>query len=122
LLFDLRIPKVSEHMVEALIETTYGRESLQMKIGSKIVDFSVDLSSGFAQNCPPISYYRVVLRENLWLRKILVSPGGRFAAGTSVATFSTSPDEPSDAAVTRPVRIMTAGIVYHNGMWSGNEG
>lgn len=119
MLVDLKIPQFSPQMNTALIETLYCSEGMQLSLGAKVLDLSVDLSSAFAQNCPPISYYRMVLREKLWLRKLTVVAGDRGEAGASIALFSTEPDEPLDAGPARAARCMTAGIVYHEGMWSG---
>ena len=108
-------------MSNALIENSYVEVDDEIKIGQKIFDFSVDLSSAFSQDCPPISYYRLVLRERAWLRKRLVTVGEQHDAGTVMAIFSTEPDEPDDGAIVRQVRVATAGIMYHSGMWSGRN-
>ncbi len=107
-------------MSGALIECIYARPDTQMRAGDKILDLSVDLGSAFAQDCPPISFYRLVLRENLWLRKITVTPGTNWDMATPLAIFSTVPDEPLEENVARQVRSAVAGIVYHEDMWSGS--
>jgi hypothetical protein len=106
-------------MKTALIESVYCVEGSELTMGTKLLDVSVDLSGAFAQNCPPISYYRMVLRDRLWLRKLFAAPGEHREPGELLALFSTDPDEPLDAAPARAARYMTAGIVYHEGMWSG---
>ncbi len=90
-----------------------------MRAGDRILDLSVDLGSTFAQDCPPISYYRMVLRENLWLRTLAVTAGTNWEITQPIAIFSTEPDEPVEGSIGRPVRSAVAGIVYHPGMWSG---
>lgn len=119
MLVELKIPEFLPQMKTALIESVYCQEGAELPLGAKILDVSVDLSGAFAQNCPPISYYRMVLRDRLWLRKLLVAPGDRCEAGAQIAILSTEPDEPLDASPARAARCMTAGIVYHDGMWSG---
>ncbi len=110
MLYDFRLPRLSPHMSGA-----------RLSAGSKFLDISVDLGSAFAQDCPPISYYRVVLREALWLRMLAVAAGAACDLGQPIAIFSSEPDEPADGAVARGVRVATAGIVYHAGMWSGGN-
>ncbi len=89
-----------------------------VKTGHKLADFSVDLGNAFSQDCPPISYYRLVMRENLWLRQWHVAPGDLCAAAQTCAIFSDEPDETLDGPHTRPVRTASAGIISHPGMWS----
>jgi hypothetical protein len=117
-LFELKLPKINEQMDTALIETVHQVEGPQLKMGSKLFDVSIDLSSAFSQNCPPISYYRLVVRENLVLRRLCVSPGDRVAPGGRIALFASSADEPIDGQPAREVRVMTAGINFHDDMWS----
>jgi hypothetical protein len=120
LLYDLRIPKINPHMSGALIECIYAVSGTPMRAGDKILDLSIDLGQAFAQECPPISYYRLVLRENLWLRRLEVTAGVSWDTARPLAIFSSDPDEPTDATPGRTVRSAVAGIVYHTGMWSGN--
>lgn len=120
MLYDLRVPIISPYMSGALIECLYACADTPMRAGEKILDMSVDLGSAFAQDCPPISYYRLVLRENLWLRRLAVTAGTTWDMETPLAIFSTAPDEPLEGSVARQVRSAVAGIVYHADMWSGN--
>ena len=119
MLVELKIPLFNPEMKTALIESVYCEEGAQLALGTKLLDVSVDLSGAFAQNCPPISYYRMVLRDGLWLRKLFFAPGDACEAGARFALLSTEPDEPLDAPPARAARCMTAGIVFHDGMWSG---
>ena len=122
MLVDLKVPQFHPQMKAALIELVYCAEGELLVPGGKVLDLSVDLSAAFAQNCPPIAFYRMVLRENLWLRKLMVGRGDHAEAGEAVALFSTECDEPLDMPVARAARQMTAGIVYHEKMLSGGAG
>jgi hypothetical protein len=106
-------------MSGALIECVHAQPATALKIGDKLFDISVDLSSAFSQDCPPISYFRVVLRERLWLRRLPLRPGDHCAVDGLLAVFSTEADEPDDGAAARQVRTAIAGIVWHAGMHSG---
>ena len=117
MLFELKMPKLNENMDAGLIETAHATAPSQQKLGAKLFDVSVDLSRALSQNCPPVSYYRVVLRESLWLRSV-VAAGTRCQAGERIALFSNTPDEPVDGAVSREVRVLVAGINAHDDMWS----
>lgn len=118
--FDLRLPSLHPAMTGATIECVYAESDTLLRSGSKIFDISVDLGGAFAQECPPISYYRLVLRENLWLRDLAAAPGMRWTMEDPLAIFTAQADDPLGGAPVRPVRIATAGIVYHDAMWSGS--
>lgn len=92
-----------------------------LAVGAKLVDVRVDLSDAFPQDCPPISYYRLVLRERCWLRRIDVARGADAPAGATLALFSTDEAEPLDGAPTRAVRIATAGILWQP-EWAAEPG
>lgn len=118
--FELRLPHLHSAMSGATIECVYAACNTRLQSGSKIFDISIDLGSALAQECPPISYYRLVLRETLWLRRLDASPGLLWDPNMPLAIFTTHPDESLADSITRPVRIATAGIIYHDGMWSGS--
>ncbi len=119
MLFSLAVPKLNEHMTAARIECLYAQPGAALAVGAKIVDISIDLSDVFPQNCPPTSYHRIVLREKLLLRQVLVTAGQYCDPGACIAIFSNGADEPLDTGIARPVRVMAAGIMHHPDMWSG---
>ncbi len=121
MLFSLAIPKLNEHMVSARIETLYATPGTELAVGAKIADISVDLSDVFPQDCPPTSYHRIVLREKLWLRQVLVTAGQYCAPGFCIAIFGNTALEPLESGIARPVRVMVAGIFFHPDMWSGTH-
>jgi hypothetical protein len=121
MLYDLRLPKINPNMTAAIVECIYNNPGTQLTVGDKLFDLSVDLSSGFSQYCPPISYFRVVVREKLWLQKTLVAPGDTCEVGAVLALFSTEQDEFLEAEAARSIRITTAGIAHHAGLWSASN-
>jgi hypothetical protein len=106
-------------MAGARIECFYAEPGDAMKAGSKLLDLGVDLSSAFAQECPPVSFFRIVLREPLILRSWSVSRGAFCAVGDTVAVFSSEADEDATGEPARDVRFAAAGIVHHGGLWTG---
>lgn len=121
MLYDLCLPKINPNMSSAMVECVYANPGTVLKAGDKLFDLSVDLSSGYSQYCPPISYFRVVVREKLWLQKILVSPGDNCDVGTPIALFSSEQDESLEGTPARAIRITTAGIAHHQGLWSASH-
>ena len=121
MIFDFKLPLISPHMSTALIECLYASPGSVLKTGSKLLDLSVDLSSAFSQDCPPISFYRIIARENVVLREFCFASGQSCKVGEVVAVFSTDADEAKDPPAQRGIRFATAGIIHHNGMWTGNN-
>lgn len=121
MLFDLRLPKINPNMSAAVVECVYATPETLLKAGDKLFDLSVDLSGGFSQYCPPISYFRVVVREKLWLRNTFVAPGASCDVGAMLALFSTEQDESLEGTPARAIRITTAGIAHHQGLWSASN-
>jgi hypothetical protein len=121
MIYELRLPLIVAQMTGATVECVHARPGDSLKMGSKLIDLSIDLSSAFAQECPPISFFRVVLREAAWLRKLSAEPGQFCHLDEALAVFSTEPDEDLGASASRVVRITVAGIVHHEGMWTGSH-
>ncbi len=120
MIFEFRLPLINPHMSGASIEYLHSGPGL-LKAGSKFLDVSVNLGSAFAQECPPISFYRFVMRESAWLREIKAVSGQHYAVEDSVALFSSEPEESLDKPIARGIRVTVAGILHHPGMWTGGD-
>lgn len=121
MILELKLTSIVPQMTGATIECVYADAGDVVKMGSKLIDLSIDLSSAFAQECPPISYYRIVAREAAFLRRIEVRPGSFAEVDTLIALFSTTSDEPLDEAPARALRTTVAGIMHHEGMVTGAQ-
>lgn len=119
MIYAFRLPLINPHMSSARIECTYADPGAALKNGSKLFDLGVDLSSAFAQECPPISFFRVVLREPAFFRKLNAGRGQLCQLGEQIALFSEKPDDSLDDAPARDIRFAVAGIIHHEGMWTG---
>jgi len=120
-IFEFKLPLISPHMSEALIECLYASPGSTLKTGDKLLDLSVDLSSNFAQDCPPVSFFRIIVREPVVLREFRLAPGKSCPVGEIIALFSSTADEPTDQPPQRGIRFATAGIIHHPAMWTGND-
>jgi hypothetical protein len=121
MIIQYRLSEFVPSMSSAIIECIHVSASDLVRPGSKFLDLSVDLTSAFAQECPPISFFRVIIRESAWLRKLDAIPGQRHEIASVVAIFSTTENEDLDQPVTRDIRTSTAGILHHQGMWTGSQ-
>ncbi len=113
MIIEFKLPLINAHMTEARVERIYAEPGARMKIGEKLLDLSVRLGEAFAQDCPPISYFRVVVRESVVFRRLPTAPGQAIQVGELIALFSSLEDESLDQTPQRGLRFVTAGIVYH---------
>lgn len=118
MLLTLTLPRIHERMTTARVDAVYLAAGAQVAFGAKFVDVTVDLSAVAEQDCPPIAHYRIVLLDRGWLREIAVARGDEIAVGAPIATITTSPDEPLDAAPSRAARTSIAGILMD---WPGGD-
>lgn len=120
MIYEFRLPQINPYMTGARIECLHAEPGDALKSGVKLLDLGVDLSSAFAQECPPVSFFRVVIRESLILRAFVRARGDLCPVGETVALFSNDPDEDVAAPPARLIRFATAGIVSHDGLWTGS--
>jgi hypothetical protein len=111
LLLTLALPRLNEQMTTAMVRSLYLSEGAAVTPNSKFLDLAVDLSATVEHDCPPVSYYRIVLRDRAWLRRLFVATGQTIEAGEPLALFSTEPDEALDGVPGRAARTSIAGIL-----------
>ena len=111
MLLNLIVPRINDYMTTAIVEDVYADEGAVLAVGAKLLDITVDLSAAASHDCPPISHYRLVLREPARLRRVLVRRGDEPAVGAPLALFTTDPDEPLDTKAGRPLRVAIAAIL-----------
>jgi hypothetical protein len=116
-----RLPLLLPGMTTARVETIHAEPGSLLGLGGKLADLRVDLSTTVAHDCPPVTFYRLVLREKAWLRRLALAPGQMVAVGEAFAWFTTSAEETVDGEPARPPRIAAAAILQQAGWWSGGE-
>jgi hypothetical protein len=121
MLLTLSLPRFNDLMTSAVVEAIHAVPGTALATGAKLMDVSVDLSAVAAHDCPPISHFRIVLREPAWLRRLVVGVGDVVPASALVAQFSTQADESLDAAPARQVRVTVAGILSAVDDWGASS-
>jgi pyruvate/2-oxoglutarate dehydrogenase complex dihydrolipoamide acyltransferase (E2) component len=111
-LLNLNLPRINDYMTTAIVEALHAREGDDLAAGAKLLDLTVDLSLAAPHDCPPISHYRIVLRETAQLRRLCVRVGDEPLVGAPLAVFATEHDEAIDAEPGRRARIAIAAIMY----------
>jgi hypothetical protein len=110
--FDFRLPAIVPEMTDGKIYSILSQEGTQIPVGGPLLEIVVDLSNLVAHDCPPISLYRVFLREVAWLRKLQIKPDDIASVGTLLAILSTTASEPLDERAERPIRVSVAGVLW----------
>jgi len=111
MLLSLTLARIHELMTCAVVDAVHASIGMELAPGARLVDLHIDLSEVAAHDCPPVSHYRIVLRDRAWLRRIDVSPGDSVQPGATLALCSTEAHESLDAPVARPLRVTVAGIL-----------
>ncbi len=111
MLFNLTLARINPQMRNAVVDAVFPEVGTLLAVSGKLMDLTVDLSEAAAHDCPPISYYRLVVRDKVWLRRLSASAGDTVEVGAEIALFSTEPDEPLDGPIARQVRTVSVGIV-----------
>lgn len=111
MLLTLTLPQINPYMTNAIIDVVHADEGAMIPLGGKLIDLTIDLSAAAPHDCPPVSHYRLVARDRVWLRKLYVGAGSEPETGTMLALFSTEQDEPIEAVPARQIRVSTAGII-----------
>jgi hypothetical protein len=117
LLLTLTLARINDYMSTATIRSVYAAEGASLAPGQKLLDLSIDLSAIVPHDCPPISFYRIAMRERVWLRRLIVTPGTDVEVGAALACFSTVPGEPLDGEPARAARVTIAGIIDQSDWW-----
>jgi hypothetical protein len=117
MILELRLPETMPQMQDAIIESIMASPGEKLLTGQGLMDITVDLSASYLHDCPPVSRYRIVAREAVWVRDILHEVGSRAAVGDLLALFSTTLDEPLDAPAVRSLRVMTAVVTVRSQLW-----
>jgi hypothetical protein len=117
--YTLVVPRISAPMTSALLEAVFPAVGTLVAVGAKLADLKVDLSDVAAQDCPPITHYRLVARDRAWLRELRAACGDEVPVGATIAVLTSEPDEPLDSAPARVLRVTVAGILGTPPAWPG---
>lgn len=117
-LLTLTLPRLNAHMTVAIVDRVHAQVGEALGLGGKLFDLTVDLSAAAPHDCPPVSHFRMTLRERAWLRRLDVAAGDEPEVGAGLALFSTEPDEPLDGPAARAARTTVAAVIAQNA-WDG---
>ena len=111
MLLALTLPQINPYMTNAIIDVIHAGEGALIPIGGKLIDLTIALRAAAPHDCPPVSHYRLVARDRVWLRKLCVEPGSEPETGALLALFTTEQDEAIEGPPARQIRVSIAGII-----------
>lgn len=81
MLLSLLLPHTSEGLGRARIDAVYPAAGDTLEAGARLFDFTVGLDAASEFDCPPVTSYRMILREAARVRRLDAEPGQMLAAG-----------------------------------------
>jgi hypothetical protein len=108
----LKMPQIGAGMTEAVVEGVLMALGAEVRPNQPLLDIRVDFSGGAAQDCPPISFFRIVAREKGCVREITCKRGDRVLVGAGLALLTTSPDDAMGLPVARGLRTTAVGVLH----------
>jgi hypothetical protein len=109
-LLPLSMPRIGNLMRSALVHRLCIAAGDLVRIGQVLLEVRVDLSDGTAQDCPPISYYRLIARESGTVGGVPAAVGDLVAVGGVIAWLASTLPVSAPAAGARLFRCCVVGI------------
>lgn len=117
MLIDIPLPRLHELMTTGVVTRVHVAPGSTLAVGAPLVDVRVDLSNAAAHDCPPVSYFRVVLRDTGVLRTLAAQVGSDLAPGQRLGLLTTTADEPLEGNPARAARLTTVGVLGLDEEW-----
>ena len=117
MLLALTLPRINVYMASARIDIVHDvTEGAPPSQGGKLFDITVDLSAAAPHDCPPVSHYRLAVRDfgQFWLRRLEgAAVGDEPAVGREPRPVHHRAGTSRWMALARPrrVRVTIAGII-----------
>ncbi len=110
MILSLSMPRIGAQIQQASIHKVIANPGDELRPGTPLLEIRVDIGSAKAQDCPPLSFFRIIATERAHLRSLSVVPGGLLEAGAPLGLASTDPAENMDGAPTRALRLTSVAI------------
>jgi hypothetical protein len=109
MILSLVMPRVGT-MQQASIHKIVASPGDELGPGTPLLEIRVDIGSAKAQDCPPLSFFRIIATERAHLRSLDVTLGGLFDVGARLGAASTDPNETIEGAPSRALRVTSVAI------------
>jgi hypothetical protein len=110
MILSLVMPRIGAQVRQASIHKIIASPGDELRPGTPLLEIRVDIGSAKAQDCPPLSFFRIIATERAHLRSFRVVPGGLLEAGALLGLASTDPTDSVDGSPTRSLRLTSIAI------------
>lgn len=117
MLLAIELPRLHELMTTGVVTAVHAAPGTMLEPGAPLVDVRVDLSHAAAHDCPPVSWFRVILRERGVLRELTAARDDELAPGARFGLLAATADEPASDLPARAARLTTVGLVGPEPEW-----
>lgn len=117
MLLAIELPRLHELMTTAVVTAVHATPGSALEPGAPLFDVRIDLSHAAAHDCPPVSWFRVILRERGVLCAFTAVEDGEVAPGERIGIVASTPGEPTDVEPARTARLTTVGLVGPEAEW-----
>lgn len=107
----LVLPVTNEELGTARIDEVHIAAGQSLAPGARLFDFTVGLDAAAAQDCPPVTHYRMTLREKAWVGRVDAMAGQDVGVGDVLALLAADPGDPLDPEGARNARVSVAAII-----------
>lgn len=117
MLLAIELPRLHDLMTTAVVTAVHAVPGATLESGAPLFDIRIDLSHAAAHDCPPVSWFRVILRDRGVLRALTVAEDSEVAAGERVGLVASAPDESTSGEPARAARLTAVGLVGPDPEW-----
>src|ERR1700690_189535 len=110
MILSLVMPRVGAYMRQASIHKIIANPGDELRPGTPLLEIRIDFGSAKTQDCPPLSFFRIIATERAHLRSLGVALGALFEVGAPLGVASTDRNEGIDGAPARALRLTSGAI------------
>jgi hypothetical protein len=110
MILSLVLPRIGAQIRQASIHKIIANPGDELRPGTPLLEIRVDIGSAKAQDCPPLSFFRIIATERAHLRSLRVEPGSLLESGALLGLASTDRTDSVDGAPTRALRLTSIAI------------
>lgn len=111
MLLSLLLPNTNEGLGRARIDAIYPAVGDALEPGARLFDFTIGLDAASEFDCPPVTSYRMILREAARVHRVDAEPGQMLAAGEALGLLVSGADAALDGEPQRGARVSVAAIL-----------
>ncbi|NKC34603.1 hypothetical protein [Falsiroseomonas selenitidurans] len=114
MILNLTMPPLADVEAGMTVHALHAAPGAPLAPGGRLLDIRLDLAASVQHDCPPVSFHRIVVRQRVWLRRLLVTVGQEVPLWAPIGLFSTEPDEPVDGPVAGSLRVSVANVLVEH--------